>query len=89
MATKKNPVAAEVEGGLVEFEWRGVTFHVPVSDEWPYEALEAFEDGKVTKFLSALLGDEEHDKFKALRPKASDVEEFVVAMQEALGIQGN
>lgn len=95
MATKKNPdttdnaVEAEATGKRVEFEWRGTKFTALPSSEWPYEAMEAFEDGKVTHFLKALLGEEEHAKFKALRPLASDVESFITAMQEALGIQGN
>lgn len=93
MAARKtstsNPVEAEALDLRVEFVWRGETFKVLPSSEWPYEAIEAFEEGQIARFLRAILGEEEHNHFKSLHPKASDVSDFVTAMQSALGIQGN
>lgn len=90
MATKKvNPVEAEARSIRVSFTWRDEEFTVLPSSEWPYEAVEEFEEGHIAKFLKLILGEEEHNHFKALKPLASDVESFVAAMQEALGIQGN
>lgn len=93
MASRKtsttNPVEAEALEIRVAFEWRGEKFTVLPSSEWPYEAIEAFEDGQIARFLRAILGEEEHNHFKSLHPKATDVAEFVEAMQSALGIQGN
>lgn len=92
MATKTtttNPVEAEARGLRVEFTWMGETFTVLPTSEWSYEAIEYFEDEKITKFLREVLGEEEHEHFKKMHPKASDVNTFVIAMQAALGIEGN
>jgi len=90
MATpRKSPTAAEALGENVAFDFDGVSYVVPPTSEWEYEALEAFESGRVSAFLKALLGEEQHDKFKAGKPRIADVNRFVEAIQKALGISGN
>lgn len=87
--TTKNPTAAEALAERVPFTWRETDFAVLPTSEWSYEALEHYENGMITRFLKEVLGAEEHNRFKALKPKASDVEGFVGVIQKALGIQGN
>lgn len=87
--TPANPAAAEALGEAVPFTFRGVEYRVPPTTEWDYEALEVFESGKVATFLRMVLGEAEHNRFKATKPKVSDVNEFVAALKGALGIQGN
>lgn len=89
MTTPKNPTAAEALGAPVPFTHDGIDYLVVNSAEWPYEALEAFEDGKIATFLRSVLGDQEHAKFKATKPLLADVNRFVEALQGALGISGN
>lgn len=84
----ENPAKAEALGERITFEWRGETFSILTTEEWPFEAMEAFEDGKLTKFLREILGPVEYAHFKSLKPKVSDLNDFVDAAQEALGISG-
>lgn len=83
-----NPAKAEALNDRVQFEWRGETFTVLTTEDWPFEAMEAFEDGKLTHFLREILGTKEYQHFKSLNPKVSDLNEFVDEVQAALGISG-
>lgn len=87
--TNTNPTAAEALATRVPFLWRETAFTVEPTSEWSYDALENYEDGRITHFLRSVLGAEEHKRFKTLKPKAADVEDFVGAIQKALGISGN
>lgn len=89
MTAKKSAAAAEALGEKVPFSYNGVDYLVDPTSEWSYEALEAYEDGRISGFLKALLGEEQHDAFKATKPRISDVNSFVEALQKAVGIQGN
>jgi len=84
-----HPTAADALAERVPFVWRETDFSVLPTAEWPYESLEHFENGLITHFLKSVLGEEEHDRFKALKPKTADVQDFVETIQKALGIQGN
>lgn len=89
-ATRKtSPAAAEALGDRIPVTFQGVDYLVTTSADWPYEALEAYEDGKIATFLRHVLGDEQHNAFKATRPKVSTVNEFVDALTKALGVSGN
>lgn len=87
--TRKSPTAAEALNEPIEFTWRDHKYIVPATAQWPYEALEAFEEGKLSGFLRALLGDEQHAAFKAEKPLVADMTDFIEEMQKALGIAGN
>lgn len=84
------PAAAyEALSQPVPVNFRGQTFEIPPTSLWPYSALEAYEDGKVAAFLRALLGPEQHRRFRPLVATVGDAEAFVQVLQEALGISGN
>lgn len=87
--TRKSPTAAEALAQPVSFEFEGVTYSVPSTSEWSYDALEAFEEGRLTAFLRELLGDEQHAAWKATKPTVGKLGDLVGAMQKALGISGN
>lgn len=89
MAARKNPIAAEALGDKIAFNYNGADYFVTSTEDWDYEVLEAFEDGKIVTFLRLILGTEQHAAFKATKPKVADVNAFVEAIQKALGIQGN
>jgi hypothetical protein len=89
MATRKSPTAAEALREQVPFTFDGVEYVVDPTSEWEYEVLEAFEAGKISAVLKALLGEEQHNKFKAGKPRVADLNRFVEAIQKALGISGN
>lgn len=87
-ARKTNPTAAEALGDRVPFSFGGVDYLVPTAGDWPYDALEAFEAGKIATFLRHALGDDQHAAFKATKPKVSEVNDFVDALTGALGVSG-
>lgn len=90
MTTPRKPaVAAEALGDKVPFNYKGTDYLVDTTADWDYEALEAFESNKIATFLRLVLGDAQHETFKATKPKVGDVNAFVEALQGALGIEGN
>jgi hypothetical protein len=85
-----NPVAAEALGEeTVAVAFDDVEYTIPTTANWSYDALEAIEEGRSTGFLREVLGAAQLAQFKARKPKVSDVNAFVVAIQKAVGIQGN
>lgn len=89
MTARKSPSAAEALGESIPFVYEGVDYSLAPSSEWDYAALEAFEDGKIATFLRLILGEAQHNAFKATKPKVGDVNKFVTELQKALGIAGN
>ena len=87
--SRKTATAAEALGEKIPLSFAGVDFLLDPSTEWSYDALEAYEDGRITAFLRSILGDEQHAAYKATKPKAAGVGDFVRAIQSALGIAGN
>ena len=82
------PIAAEALSEAIEFDYKGVTYSIRPASEWPFEVLEAFEDGKVAALLRALLGADQYAAFKATKPTMADAGELVEALQRAAGILG-
>ncbi len=85
----KSAAAAEALAEKIPFTWNGIDFELDPTTEWDYEALEAYESGKITAFLRLILGEAQHAAFKATKPKVGAVNEFVREIQKALGIAGN
>jgi len=85
----QSAAAAEALGNKIPFHARGIDFALTPSAEWDFEALEAYEAGKIALFLRLILGDKQYAAFKATKPKVGDVNEFVEDLQKALGIEGN
>lgn len=85
----KSAAAAEAMGDKIPFHSRGVDFALTPSSEWDFEALEAYEEGKIALFLRLILGNAQYAAFKATKPKVGEVNEFVEDLQKALGIEGN
>lgn len=89
MSAPKSAAAAEALGEKIPFTARGVDLLLDPSSEWDFEAIEAFEAGKIATFLRLILGDKQYAAFKATKPKVGDVDAFVMDLQKALGIAGN
>lgn len=88
-AATSNPVEAEATDALVSFDFDGESYLALSTDEWTWDALESYEEGKVTAFVGAILEPASFARYKATKPKAKDVGRFVEAIQGALGISGN
>lgn len=85
----KSAAASEALAESVPVTFKGHTYGVIPSSEWPLEAIEAFEDGKVATFVRSILPADDYAAFKATSPKVSDLGPFVEAIRKGLGISGN
>ncbi|WP_454051467.1 hypothetical protein [Cellulomonas sp. Marseille-Q8402] len=80
---------SESDGTPISFEHQDQTLQVLAPSDWPVDALEAYEEGKVTTFLRAILTPSAWADFKSSEPKVVDLQGLVVAIQEAAGLSGN
>lgn len=88
--TKTIPAALEAVGETTaKFDYNGIELEALLSTEWPFEALEAYEAGKVATFVGHILTPESYVAFKATGPKVADLKDLVEAIREGLGISGN
>ncbi|CCQ44312.1 hypothetical protein ARTSIC4J27_236 [Pseudarthrobacter siccitolerans] len=89
MTSKNTPAAAEALGEIIPFAFEGKDFAVAPSSEWSFDAIEAYEEGRVLAFLREILDETSFKTLRAMKPKASVLGEFVGALQKAAGIAGN
>ncbi|AYN59101.1 tail assembly chaperone [Arthrobacter phage Yang] len=89
MTSPKTPAAAEALGESIPFTFDGQDFTVLPSSEWSFDALEAYETGRVLAFLQEILDGDSYATLRAMKPKASVLGDFVIALQRAAGIAGN
>lgn len=89
MTSPKTPAAAEALGEMIPFTFDGHDYAVYPSSEWSFDALEAYEAGRILAFLKGILDDESFAQLRATKPKAAVIGDFVVALQKAVGISGN
>lgn len=82
-------VKAEATASTIPFDYEGDTYAVLATSEWPFEALVAFEDGKIATFVRSILPTEDYARFLATKPRVADLTAVVEAIQGALGISGN
>lgn len=80
--------AEAIEETTVDVEWRGEKFQVPLPDYWSWDVIEAFDDGKISHALKALLSPKQYRKWKSLLgPQPThDSGEFMDVLGEALGV---
>lgn len=84
-----NPVKTEAEQTAITFEYKGETYSAPPQAEWLVETLEFLEDGKITWALRQLLNDGDWTRFKSHKPQVQELGDFMNALTEAAGVQGN
>lgn len=89
MTAKKSPAAAEALGEKTPFHFEGVDYFLAPAASWSFDAMEAFEEGRIFFFLREVLGEEGYAALKATKPNAAKLNKFIVALQKALGIAGN
>lgn len=86
MAVKKT-LAKEAVKSSVVVTFKDEEFELTSDrDNIPFEALEAFEDGKPIAFLRALLGNKDYARLKKLVKTSGDFNEFMDAVLEAVGV---
>lgn len=77
-------ISNEAQGAGAVFEFKGVKYLVPPSDEWPIEVAEALEAERFLAAAAAMLGKEQWAKFKRGN-RTGDAEAFFNALGEAIG----
>ena len=85
--TDKTAVQNEAEGvEEVSVSWRDLTFTFPAdTDDWPVEALEAFEQGKAATAIRALAGPKAWVEFKKRNPRVRDMSDVFKDFARAAG----
>ncbi len=73
----------------IDFTYDGTTYQILPTAEWPFEALEAMEDGKVLTILRYILLGDGYKTLAAKRPNVGQITDFFEAAQKELGIAGN
>lgn len=86
MAVKKT-VAKEAANTVVTVTFNGEEYVLEQDrDKIPFEALEAFEDGKPVAFLRAMLGAKDYARLKKSVKTVADFNTFMDAVLESAGI---
>ncbi|QNO12676.1 tail assembly chaperone [Arthrobacter phage Tweety19] len=88
MTAKKSPAAAEALGEMTPFHFEGNDYFLKPAAEWSFDAMEAYEEGRIFFFLREILGEEGYATLKATKPNGKKLGEFVAGTQKALGIAG-
>lgn len=64
---------AKVEGTTVKF--KGRVFVIPRTEDWPIEAMDAFENSAIASFTRIILGDQ-YEGFREVAKTVGDLNEF-------------
>lgn len=84
MAKPKTAAQVEAEGTAPGLTWRGHDLTLPASiEDCDVEVLEAFEAGKATTFVRALLGAEQYQSLKPMT--VADLADLGEHIARALG----
>ena len=83
----KSAAQIEAEGvETVDVEWRGLAFAIVAdADDYPLEAVMAFERGQNFVGLELILGPKQWAEFMKTKPKKSDGVDLMGVMNDALG----
>lgn len=72
----------------VSVKWRELSFDVPRDrEEWSFDAVLAFEDGKAFVAIRELLTPDDFAEFRALKPKAKDAAALLDSIADAMGFK--
>jgi len=69
----KPPAKVDATGELIEFVYDGQPYAVPPASAWDLEALDAFEDNKVSTCVRLILGEAQWKTFRAKRRTVGDL----------------
>ena len=85
---KKSAAQIEAEGiEMVDVEWRGHTFTIVAdADDYPLEAVMAFERGENFAALEMVLGTKQWAEFIKTKPLKRDAIDLFAAINDALGL---
>lgn len=84
-----NPTAAEALAVDIPFTFAGHDYAVLPSSEWTIDALENFENGRILAFTREVLVGDSFAEFRSRHNKVTELNDFMVSIQKAVGVSGN
>lgn len=81
-------LVADIKGQRLELVFRDQKFTTPLVDDWMVEFLENAEFGRIFHAISGALGESEYERWKALKPKMSELQGFVNQITSKLEAAG-
>ncbi|QWY81835.1 tail assembly chaperone [Microbacterium phage Honk] len=89
MSDSLNPVAAEALDAPIDFDFEGLPLSVLPTNKWSFKALDRFERGYATTFLSLVLTGDSYERLLDADPDAAAIGRLIGALQKAAGVSGN
>lgn len=80
---------AEATGAGTEFTYDGELYVIAPSKAWDLDAIDAFEDGRISACVRLILGAEQWRRFRAKPRTLGDLNDLFSEAQKAAGIEGN
>ncbi|QWY81836.1 tail assembly chaperone [Microbacterium phage Honk] len=85
MSDSLNPVAAEALDAPIDFDFEGLPLSVLPTNKWSFKALDRFERGYATTFLSLVLTGDSYERLLDADPDAAAIGRLIGALQKAAG----
>jgi hypothetical protein len=80
MTKETNALKAEATDEPIEVTFRDEVYVIPAPLDWPWETMDHLAEGRISKAVAELLGEEQLETFRATRPRMRDA----VALMEAI-----
>ncbi|MFC4117538.1 hypothetical protein [Nonomuraea zeae] len=80
MTNETIALEAEATDAPIEVPFRDHVYTVPTPLDWPWETMDHLAEGRISKAVAELLGDEQLEVFRDTRPRMRDA----VALMEAI-----
>jgi hypothetical protein len=88
-APKTTAAKAEALASGVAFTYDGDSYTISPTSEWDLDALDAYEEGHVSKCVRLILGEDQWQLFRSKRRTVGDLNDLFEVAQKAAGIEGN
>jgi len=75
---------------VLYFTFGGEKFECVPADEWGFDVAENLVNGQITTAIRGILGENEYDRFAALKPSMGDINDLIEWLgNQATGSSGN
>ena len=78
----------DIAGQRLELVFHDQTFTTPLVDDWMVEFLENAEFGRIFHAIAGALGPDEYERWKATKPKMSELQGFINQITSKLEAAG-
>jgi hypothetical protein len=85
MTNETKGLKAEANDEPIEVLFGEHVFIVPAPLDWPWETMDHLAEGRISKAVAELLGDEQLEVFRSTKPRMRDAVAFMEAVAAASG----